>query len=340
VTAVVPCYNYGHYLTTAVTSVLSQPGVEVEVIVIDDASPDGSASVARDLAAADSRVRAILHSRNRGHIATYNEGLEQAQGDYVVLLSADDALTPGALRRATALLESEPSVAFVYGFPQECGMEFPPVREGVRSWSIWTGAEWVARRCSAGNNCIKSPEVVMRTAVQRAIGGYDPELPHSGDLEMWLRAATLGNVGRVNGPAQAYYRTHDQSMHGTTYRGALTDLEALLSAFEKALMSPGGRAAGGPEMLATAKRALAVSALRHVRSTYLHGELEPDGGEEYFAFATRLWPGVVATRAWRSARRAVAASSHPGHSLHIQARRMSEDTAARVRWRRWRWAGV
>lgn len=44
----------------------------------------------REIAAADDRVRAICHDRNRGHIATYNEGLSQVDGDYVVLLSADD----------------------------------------------------------------------------------------------------------------------------------------------------------------------------------------------------------------------------------------------------------
>jgi glycosyltransferase involved in cell wall biosynthesis len=74
-----------------------QVGVDVDVIVIDDASTDGSAAVVRDLAASDDRICAILHPRNRGHIATYNEGLEQARGEYVVLLSADDALPAGAL---------------------------------------------------------------------------------------------------------------------------------------------------------------------------------------------------------------------------------------------------
>src|SRR5689334_12258407 len=106
VTVVIPCYNYGHYVGTAVRSVLDQPGVDVDVILTDDASTDGSAEVVRELAAADPRVRAILHRRNFGHIATYNEGLEQATGDYVVLLSADDALTPGSLARAAALLET------------------------------------------------------------------------------------------------------------------------------------------------------------------------------------------------------------------------------------------
>ena len=112
---VVPCYNYGHYLPACLGSALNQPGVEVEAIVVDDASPDGSGEVAERLSAADSRVRLIRHPRNKGHIATYNDGLEAARGDYLVLLSADDLLAPGSLARAAALLEANPEVGFAYG---------------------------------------------------------------------------------------------------------------------------------------------------------------------------------------------------------------------------------
>ena len=251
VTVVIPCFNYGHYLPLAVGSVLEQPGVDVEVIIIDDASTDGSADVARDLAARDERTRTIAHSANRGHIATYNEGLEQATGDYVVLLSADDALTPGALGRATALMEARPSVAFTYGFPMVFAEAFPPVKTRVRSWTVWSGHEWVAGRASRGENCIHCPEVVMRTAVQHEIGGYDAALPHSGDLEMWMRAALMGDVGRVNGAAQAYYRVHDDSMQRTTYAGHINDLNGRLEAFEKVLLRSPMRPADGEELFAT-----------------------------------------------------------------------------------------
>ena len=61
-------------------------------------------------------MEVAVHATNRGHIATYNEGLlEWADGDYSVLMSADDRLTPGALRRATDLLDAHPGVGFVYG---------------------------------------------------------------------------------------------------------------------------------------------------------------------------------------------------------------------------------
>src|SRR4029079_17735868 len=97
VSVVIPCYRYGHFLPECVRSVLDQDGVDVDVTVIDDASPDDSAEAGRRLAAEDARVRTIVHATNQGHILTYNEGLAAAGGEYVVLLSADDLLAPGAL---------------------------------------------------------------------------------------------------------------------------------------------------------------------------------------------------------------------------------------------------
>ena len=83
VSVVIPCYNYGHYLADCLQSVLDQQDVRLDILVIDDASSDGSAEDVRKLAATDSRIRTIFHAANQGHIATYNEGLAQASGDYV-----------------------------------------------------------------------------------------------------------------------------------------------------------------------------------------------------------------------------------------------------------------
>src|SRR4051812_11331027 len=109
VSVVVPCYNYGRFLDVCVGNILDQEGVDVRVLIIDDASPDGSGEVARRLAAEHDRVEARVHEVNKSHIATYNEGLlEWADGDYSVLISADDLLAPGALKRATDVMEANP----------------------------------------------------------------------------------------------------------------------------------------------------------------------------------------------------------------------------------------
>jgi glycosyltransferase involved in cell wall biosynthesis len=107
----VPCYRYEHFLRQCVESVFSQSGVSVRVLIIDDASPDNTAEVAAALASEDPLVSFIRHIENKGHIATYNEGIEWASADYMLLLSA---LLPGALSRAAELMDAHPEVGFIY----------------------------------------------------------------------------------------------------------------------------------------------------------------------------------------------------------------------------------
>jgi len=79
---------------------LSQPGVDVRVLIIDDASDDYTPQVGRELAREDWRVEFVRHTTNHPPHRDYNEGLEWATAEYTLLLSADDLLTPGALERA------------------------------------------------------------------------------------------------------------------------------------------------------------------------------------------------------------------------------------------------
>src|SRR3954464_13492345 len=102
---VVPCYNYGRFLQTCVASIVTQSMADLRVLIIDDASSDDSLRAARILAQGDRRVAVVTHERNHGHIETYNEGIAWATGDYFLLLSADDVLVPGALQRATEVMD-------------------------------------------------------------------------------------------------------------------------------------------------------------------------------------------------------------------------------------------
>jgi glycosyltransferase involved in cell wall biosynthesis len=134
---VVPCYNYGRFLEACVGSVLNQSVHDVRVLIIDDASSDNSALVAQRLAAGDPRVEVKIHSQNQGHIKTYNEGIEWAESNYFLLLSADDLLVPGAFERATGILDREPHVVLTYGrgIDWQANLPFPAVeteRSGIR----------------------------------------------------------------------------------------------------------------------------------------------------------------------------------------------------------------
>ncbi|GAB3772261.1 glycosyltransferase [Nocardioides ginsengisegetis] len=273
---VIPCYRYGHYLAGAVRAALDQPGLEVEVIVVDDASPDDSGDRADDLARADPRVTVIRHRSNQGHIATYNDGLEAATGDWVALVSADDLLTPGALTRAAALMTEHPAVGFAYGRARHFGGVPPTPRLDASHWIVWPGEAWLRARCRTAHNVIASPEVVVRGSVLRSVGGYRADLPHSGDLEMWMRVAAVSDVGYVVGPDQALYRQHQDNMHTTTFRagqqdGAAIDLRHRWAAFRAVLDDDARPLAVGAALDTEARRALAAEALDRILSARAHG---------------------------------------------------------------------
>jgi glycosyltransferase involved in cell wall biosynthesis len=212
VDVVIPCYNYARFLERCVQSVLTQERVQVRVLIIDDASTDETPAVGAELAA-DPRVEFRRHARNMRHIATYNEGLiGWASAKYSLLLSADDWLAPGALGRSVDFLESHPAAGLVCGHAliveDDAQAAAPPPLDG--KWCVLSGEDFT-RHCVSIANPVSTPTAVVRTGLQQQIGGYRPELPHSGDMEMWMRFAAHGAVGIIR-DVQAYYRWHGQNM--------------------------------------------------------------------------------------------------------------------------------
>lgn len=341
VSVVIPCYNYGHFLPEAVGSVLGQPDIDAEVVIVDDASPDGSATVARGLAAADARVTTIVHPANAGHIQTYNDGLAAATGEFVALVSADDILAPGSLGRAARLMMSRPSVGMVYGLPQSFEATPPAARRAVESWTVWKGSRWIGHAAHHGRNFILSPEVVVRTRALHQVGFYNPGLPHSGDLEYWLRVASLWDVGRVNGPIHAYYRVHSLNMHTTTFATMPVDLRHRLDAFA-VLLGPGlpSGAPAFPDAYSAASRAIAREAVRlAIRSFDTRAGVDETDG--LLSFAAQTWPGVRGTRAWDAAgRRRDRASEGLRPTVLDGLSEVGRQQSDRVAYRTWKYAGI
>lgn len=304
---IVPCYNYAAVLEGCVASILEQNGVDVRVLIIDDCSPDDTPSVARALAQLDSRVQWRRHEHNMGLIATANEGLAWAgASDYTVLISADDLLVPGALQRATTVMEGSPDVGMVYGRAPYAHVDqpLPRLAGGWRKTQVWSGSEWIRLRCRSGYNCISSPEVVVRSSVQQQVGGYEPRCFHTSDLNMWLRIAAVSDIAYVRGVAQAIYRINPQGMYRSDnsdlvdLRGRLTAFEAFFEASAEVLDDP-------DELRAMVGRALARQALWRASRALDRNLVEGPGAipvEELVAFAHEVCPEVRHLREWRGYR--------------------------------------
>ncbi len=225
---VVPCYNYGQFLRECVESVLAQDHADLRVLIIDDASSDQTPAVCAELAAADPRVEVRRHAVNQGHIETYNEGIALAQRDYMLLLSADDFLLPGALARAVAVLDARPDVGLAYGdyIMFRAGDRLPDPFVGSAEVDYPSASAFLEQQ--ANDNAVATATAIVRTSVQKRLGGYRVELPHAGDLEMWLRFGLRSRIARIRAP-QAAYRRHAANM--SLQFDSLTDIAQCIASF-------------------------------------------------------------------------------------------------------------
>jgi glycosyltransferase involved in cell wall biosynthesis len=286
---VVPCYNYGRFLEACVRSVLEQSVGDLRVLIIDDASSDDSVSVARKLAYTDRRISVFAHSQNWGHISTYNQGIAWACADYFLLLSADDMLVPGALERATAVMDANPDVVLAYGKCISWRDELPLPKIDAQRSNTWSRQDLLGDMCAYGGNLVRTPTAVVRTSTQKAIGGYRGSLPHSADMEMWMRFAAHGAVARIDA-VQAIYRWHSSNMSSAYYDRDLPDFEQRKQAFDCFFDGYGDRVPDARRLRERASRMLAEKVFWSGIIQLCRGRI--DSGRLLLRFSFRLDPNL------------------------------------------------
>ena len=299
VDVIIPCYKYGHFLRACVESVLNQEGVDVRALILDDASPDHTPEVAAELTKQDYRVEYRRHAVNRGHIATFNEGLEWLTGDYGLLLSADDLLVPGALARASQLMDAHPDVGMCFGREQrfqneselseipECGTDY--------TWRILSGREFLEISCASAICFVQTCTAVVRSELQKRIGGYRAELPHAGDMEMWLRFAVNGAIGKLD-CVQGCYRQHEHNMSTPYFGTPLRDLYQRRLVFDLLFEYGRDRIGGWKRLEQCARRALGEPVFWAAFNAFEQGDLA--ACRDYLSFAETTYPELRSWPCW------------------------------------------
>ncbi len=297
VDVVVPCYNYARYLEWCVGTVLTQAEVSVRVLIIDDASEDDTPTVGERLAAGDARVEFRRHEKNAGHIATYNEGLlGWASAPYSLLISADDGLAPGALARAVKLMNVRPDIGMTYGMATVITDDHGPgpADSPDPEYRIVTCRQFVERCCRG--NPVPTATAVVRTKLQQRLGGYRADLPHAGDLEMWMRFVLHGPIGVLRA-LQGYYRWHGRNMSAGYYARLLGDHRERVLAF-RALESRLRAAEPQFDTWFTVMRdRLGTEALGLAGDAFESGDAE--SVRECMAFAAEVHPPLRRSSAWK-----------------------------------------
>src|SRR3954451_15865784 len=212
VSVIVPIFNQAPYIRETVDSVLAQDHPNVELVLSDDGSTDGTSEILREYAARDpERVKVVASEHNTGIAGAFNRALDAHTGEYIAWLGGDDVILPGKLSRQVAVLQARPDVigcchdAEVFdsdsGTPYGRFTEVYNGRRGVRDG----GVELLL---DPGYLMLPSTMMVRSSAVGDL--RFDPRVRVSND---WLFDIGLFRHGRIVGldDVLARYRRHQRN---------------------------------------------------------------------------------------------------------------------------------
>jgi glycosyltransferase involved in cell wall biosynthesis len=187
VSVIMPAYDAERYLSRAVESVLRQTLSDLELLIVDDGSADGTVALALAFAERDPRVR-VLTQQNAGPGPARNLAFGAAGGHFFAFLDSDDEWDETFLEENVGVLLTRPDVDIVVGNARNRGglRDGQPCRPLRRDGQLITLGEILADETSL------FIMAVFRRAVIDAIGGFDPAMFTNEEYEMWIRAALAG----------------------------------------------------------------------------------------------------------------------------------------------------
>lgn len=209
VTVIIPTYNRARYLGEAIRSVLDQTFRDFELIVVDDGSIDGTATLVAEFD--DQRVR-YHHQPHRGISAALNAGIRAARGQYVARLDSDDRWLPEMLATLVPVLDgdSEVGVAYAKGQAMDSSGRLLAHTQGLPQ--RFPGE---SLRTEVYDDCTCNVALVARSACFDRVGFYDEALIANEDWDMWLRVARHYRFVFVD-KVVALVRWHEDNLTGLT----------------------------------------------------------------------------------------------------------------------------
>lgn len=200
VTVITPAYNRVDLIAETIESVLNQDYNNLEYIVLDDGSTDGTLNIIKKYTG---RLRWETHS-NIGETRTVNRGFGLARGEIIGVVNSDDPLLPGAIGRVVQELMENRDAVVAYPDWKIIDKESRDIQE-VRCRDFVSHIDMLRR-----HHCLPGPGAFFLRKVVDATGGRDPNFCYAGDLDFWFRACFLGAFIRVP-EILATFRVHNGS---------------------------------------------------------------------------------------------------------------------------------
>lgn len=223
ISIVTTLYNYQQYIAQLIDSVLKQSYPCWELIIVDDSSTDGpEATITPYQVLKPNQIHYMKLPNNRGYAVAKNEGIVRTKGKYIVMIDADDMLTPDSLMLRRNALISNPEKLWVHGevLVKDQG------KKALSSRSVEWKRKFRKRLIDQGmdltkeyhHRLIHSQSVMVRPELHKQYGLYDESLRFSADNEMWRRIIRFGCVPAHIEDFVAIYRVHSARMSRSKYK--------------------------------------------------------------------------------------------------------------------------
>jgi glycosyltransferase involved in cell wall biosynthesis len=221
ISVVTPSYNQAAFIEETINSVLGQGYENLEYIVIDGGSTDGSAEIIKKY---EKHLAYWVSERDRGQAHAINKGLERATGDFIAYLNSDDLYLPGALQRVAEEFRTSPTVDLLYGSCLICDQAGATIGESTGSistyeeivdlWDVW----WQRRN-------FVQPEVFWTKRIMDKVGLLREDLFYVMDYEYWSRIFRAGGIVRFVDAPLACFRLHSTQKSSNAERSAAEQLK-------------------------------------------------------------------------------------------------------------------
>jgi glycosyltransferase involved in cell wall biosynthesis len=191
ISILIPVYNSARFVAAALDSALAQTYERFEVVIVDDASTDGSLEILQPYAQRDARVRLFTHARNLGLPSTRNEAVQEARGEFIANLDSDDTAAPDRLALQLRYLQAHPECIVLGGQATFVDEDGDPV--GVSEQKL-SHEEIEAELFDGRGLALLQTTSMMRRADVLTVGGYRQGLRTCEEHDLFLR---LGEHGRL-----------------------------------------------------------------------------------------------------------------------------------------------
>ena len=242
VTVLMPVFDRERFVDEAIESVLAQDFADLELLIVDDGSRDGTPARLQTWSARDGRIVVVTSPRNLGIPGALNLGLRHARAPLVARFDSDDLMMPGRLAAQVGLLDRETGVVLV-----SCAYDVIDADGSYRS--TWRGEERheVVRYFLNFFNIVGGHgQVMFRRSDVLAVGGYDDRVPSSEDYDLWTRLLATGRIATLPlvGLRQRDHENRSVVQYATVKRANWTTI------MSRALGSYLGRSLGDHEITA------------------------------------------------------------------------------------------